>query len=75
MNTPEIGIPKSKGRNSINPSESFEVPKSCCKDPDSLGCNSYIRNVDPGNINDQVIYTEVRHNYLLRHENKQIFMN
>ena len=59
LNTPEIGIPKSKGGSSVNLSGNFNVPKSCCKDPDSLECSGYIRNVDPSNINDQVIYTEV----------------
>jgi len=58
LNTPEIGIPKSKGGSSVNLSGNFNVPKSCCKDPDSLECSGYIRNVDPSNINDQVIYTE-----------------
>lgn len=58
MNAPEIGIPKSKGGNSRDLSGLFNVPQSCCKEPDSQECRDTIRNIDPNNLKNNIIYTE-----------------
>ena len=60
MDAPEIGIPKSKGGNSRDLSGIFNVPQSCCKEPQSQECKDNIRNINPNNINNNVIYTQVR---------------
>lgn len=58
-NTPEIGIPKSKGGNSRDLARNFNIPQSCCKKPDSQECRDNIRNLNPNDINNnQYINTE-----------------
>ena len=57
---PEIGIPKSKGGGSRFGSGLFNLPQSCCKDPDSQQCRDNIRSVSTDSIDDNVVNTEVR---------------
>jgi len=58
INTPEIGIPKSQGGNSRDLSGIFNVPQSCCRKPDTQECRDNIRDINPRNINDKILYTE-----------------
>lgn len=59
-NAPEIGIPKSKGGNSRFTSGKFNIPQSCCKNPDSEECRENISGVDRNSINniDNIINME-----------------
>ena len=64
MNAPEIEILKSKVGHSNDLSGLFNVPESCCKEPNSQECRNKIRNIDPNNLtylHYNIIYTEVRY--------------
>ena len=67
----EIGIPKSQGGNSRELSGDFDIPKSCCKDPNTQECREIIRNINASKIKSNVIYQDVSL-YLL---NKQSLLN
>ena len=57
--TLEIGIPKSEGGNSRELSGDFNIPKSCCKQPETQECREIIRNINSSKLKSNVIYQDV----------------
>lgn len=56
---PEIGIPKKMGSNILlSISSPFNIPKSCCKLPDTKECDRDVQQVDPSNLPTHIIYEE-----------------
>jgi len=56
--TLEIGIPKSEGGNSRELSGDFDIPKSCCKQPETHDCREIIRNINSSKLRSNIIYQD-----------------